>query len=60
MLEVNLFDWNEECYGRHVEVEFVAKLRDDEAFPSQEALRDQIAIDVSSARAVFAQRGEPA
>ncbi|NNM00592.1 MAG: bifunctional riboflavin kinase/FAD synthetase [Gammaproteobacteria bacterium] len=60
VLEVNLFDWNQECYGYHVQVEFVAKLRDDVAFPSQEALREQIAIDVSSARAVFAGRGEPA
>lgn len=53
-LEVHLFDWTAECYGAHIRVHFLHKLRDEQKFPSLEALRAQIARDAETARAWFA------
>ncbi|MCC6201791.1 MAG: bifunctional riboflavin kinase/FAD synthetase [Gammaproteobacteria bacterium] len=55
VLEVHLFDFAEECYGRFVEVEFVAKLRDDMKFESIESLRRQISADTVRAREVLCE-----
>ena len=54
VLEAYLFDFNEEIYGRHVQVNFLHKLRDEEKFAHLEALKQQIALDVENARAYFA------
>lgn len=53
-LEVHLFDFDEDIYGRHVEVEFVRKLREEQRFDSFDALQAQIRLDARQARAVFA------
>jgi riboflavin kinase/FMN adenylyltransferase len=53
-LEVHLFDFDEDIYGRHVEVEFVRKLREEQRFESFDALQVQIRLDARDARAVFA------
>jgi riboflavin kinase/FMN adenylyltransferase len=50
LLEVHLFDFNGDIYGRHVSVEFVHKLRDEQSFESLDALGQQIARDESAAR----------
>jgi riboflavin kinase/FMN adenylyltransferase len=50
LLEVHLFDFNEDIYGRHLQVEFVAQLRDERRFASFEALRQQIEHDSQEAR----------
>lgn len=50
LLEVHLFDFDEDIYGRHVSVEFVHKLRDEEHFETIEALKSQIARDAQVAR----------
>jgi riboflavin kinase/FMN adenylyltransferase len=52
-LEVHLLEFNGDLYGKELEVEFVAKLRDEIKFSSVEALRAQIQRDVAAARAVF-------
>lgn len=57
LLEVHLLDFNGEIYGRHVHVEFLKKLRDEERYASLELLRAQIARDVEQARACFRQIG---
>ncbi|MDR2219929.1 MAG: bifunctional riboflavin kinase/FAD synthetase [Methylobacillus sp.] len=49
-LEVHLFDFDRNIYGRHVRVSFLKKLRDEEKFPSLEALKRQIANDEKMAR----------
>jgi riboflavin kinase/FMN adenylyltransferase len=49
-LEVHLFDFDQSIYGRHLEVEFKLKLRDEKRFESFEDLRRQIALDASAAR----------
>lgn len=53
LLEVHLFDFNRDIYGRHVHVEFLKKLRDEERFDSLESLRRQIGIDAAQARSYF-------
>lgn len=53
LLEVYLLDYQGECYGARVQVEFIAKLRDERKFPSVEALAGQIAQDVRDAQEVL-------
>lgn len=52
-LEVHLFDFDADLYGRHLRVEFLCKLRDEQKYPSLERLRAQIAADVQDARRFF-------
>jgi riboflavin kinase/FMN adenylyltransferase len=49
-LEVHLFDFDRSIYGRHLEVEFKLKLRDEKRFDSFDDLRRQIALDAAAAR----------
>jgi len=51
LLEVHLFDFAGDLYGRHLEVEFRLKLRDERRFGSFEELKAQIARDSLAARA---------
>jgi riboflavin kinase/FMN adenylyltransferase len=53
LLEAHLFDFNEDIYGRHIEVEFVAKIRDEQRFPDLAALTRQIERDALTARRVL-------
>lgn len=50
LLEVHLFDFGRAIYGAHLEVELVAKLRDERRFASFEELRRQIQRDAAEAR----------
>ncbi len=54
VLEVFLFDFDGDLYGRAIEVEFVDYLRPDRRFASVEALKEQMAADVASARRILA------
>ncbi len=49
-LEVHLFDWTRDCYGAHIRVHFLHKLRAERRFDSLDALRAQIAADAATAR----------
>lgn len=60
LLEVHLFDFSAEIYGKHINVRFLHKLRSEMKFPGLEALRAQIAADVSEARKYFKHRGTEA
>lgn len=53
--EVHLLDFAEEIYGAELELTFAAKLRDEQKFPSLDALKAQIARDVAAARKLFAE-----
>jgi riboflavin kinase / FMN adenylyltransferase len=53
LLEVHVFDFSADLYGREIEVEFVAKLRDEEYFPTLEALVEQIDRDAAEARRIL-------
>ena len=45
LLEVHVFDFSGWLYGRELEVEFVAKIRDEEKFASLDALVQQMHQD---------------
>jgi riboflavin kinase/FMN adenylyltransferase len=49
-LEVHLFDFTGDLYGRNLDVQFVKHLRPEEKFASLEALRAQIDLDARAAR----------
>lgn len=50
LLEVHLFDFEGDLYGRRMAVEFVAKLRDEEKFDGLDALTNQMHEDARRAR----------
>ncbi|MDX1606603.1 MAG: bifunctional riboflavin kinase/FAD synthetase [Candidatus Competibacterales bacterium] len=52
-LEVHLFDFDDDLYGRHVSVEFTRRIRDERPFRSLDELRAQIDRDAADARAWF-------
>jgi riboflavin kinase/FMN adenylyltransferase len=52
-LEVHLFDFEGELYGETVDVQWVRRLRDVQAFPSREALAAQLERDRQAARATL-------
>jgi riboflavin kinase/FMN adenylyltransferase len=53
-LEVHLFGLDHEIYGEDLEVEFVARLREERRFGGLDALRAQIALDAEAAREMLA------
>ncbi len=54
LLEVHLFDFSQNIYGRHLEIEFHKRLRDERRFDSLEQLRRQIERDARAARKILA------
>lgn len=52
-LEVHVFDFADDCYGRHVRVELVRKLREDISFVSLQAMQEQLHQDAIDARAAL-------
>ena len=44
-IEVNIFDFNEDIYGEHLQIEFIEHIREDKKFNSLEELQFQLAID---------------
>jgi riboflavin kinase/FMN adenylyltransferase len=53
LLEVHLFDWTGDLYGRLVRVEFMKRLREERHYDSLDALTAQIDIDAQQARDFF-------
>lgn len=53
LLEVHLFDFAADIYGKYLQVSFLKKLREELRFDSFDALREQILVDASQARAFF-------
>jgi riboflavin kinase/FMN adenylyltransferase len=54
LLEVHLFDFNGDLYGRELEVEFVGWLRDTARFPNTDSMIRQMHLDAANARTVLA------
>jgi riboflavin kinase/FMN adenylyltransferase len=50
LLEVHVFDFSGDLYGRLIEVEFVEKLRDEAKFDSLDAMVAQMKLDAANAR----------
>jgi riboflavin kinase / FMN adenylyltransferase len=55
LLEVHVFDFAGDLYGRLIEVEFVAKLRDEAKFDSLDALVKQMQVDAAQARELLSR-----
>lgn len=55
LLEAHLFDFSGDLYGRHIEVEFVAKLRDELKFPDLPSLTAQMQRDADEARRILSE-----
>jgi len=53
LLEAHLFDFCQDLYGREIEVEFAAKLRDEARFATLEALTAQMRRDAADARRIL-------
>ncbi len=54
--ETHIFDFDRDIYGLDVRVEFIEMLREEESFPSVEALTDQIEKDCVLARKLHLER----
>ncbi|MFN6568960.1 bifunctional riboflavin kinase/FAD synthetase [Dendronalium sp. ChiSLP03b] len=52
-VEVHLFDWSDDLYGKKLAVQLVEFLRPEQKFPSLEALKTQIQLDCTVARKVL-------
>ena len=59
LLEVHFFDFDKDLYGQRLEVQFVAKLRDELNFESIDDLVVQMKSDEAEARACLAQATMP-
>ena len=57
VLEVHVFDFAREVYNKHMRLDFLHKLRDEEKYPDVETLTRQIALDVQNAKEWFKQNG---
>ena len=55
LLEAHLFDFAGDLDGRHIEVEFVAKLRDELKFPDLPSLTEQMHRDADDAREILSE-----
>lgn len=58
LLEVHIFDFAQNIYGRQVKVEFCKKLREEERFPNLDLLKEQMLQDAAQARDYFIKSGE--
>jgi len=52
-VEVNLFDFDSDIYGEHLELVFFRKLREEQKFDSLDALKEQLAKDKADTVAFF-------
>ena len=57
LLEVHIFDLDEDLYGEHLRVRFLEKLRDEEKYDGLPALQAAIARDARQAREFFLKHG---
>ncbi len=53
IVEAHLLDLDEDLYGEHLELVFVARLRGEQRFEGLDALRAQIALDVEAVRTLL-------
>ena len=54
IIEVNLFDFDGDLYGKHIRVHFIDRIRDEEKFNGLEALKAQLEQDREKAKQILA------
>jgi riboflavin kinase/FMN adenylyltransferase len=59
-VEVHLIDFNENLYGKHIRINFVKRLRDEQRFETLPELSTQIRKDISEARNILSVSGKHA
>ena len=59
LLEVHFFDFDEDLYGKRLDVQFVEKLRDELDFDNIDQLIEQMRRDEAMARAILARTERP-
>jgi riboflavin kinase/FMN adenylyltransferase len=52
-VEVHIFDFKKNIYGRHIEVVFVKKIRDEQTFSSVLLLKEQMEMDQKKAERIL-------
>ncbi|GBD11557.1 Riboflavin biosynthesis protein RibF [bacterium HR23] len=52
-VETYILDFTGDLYGRRLRLEFVRRLRDEQAFPTVQALVEQMARDIAQARSIL-------
>ncbi len=55
-VEAHLLDFQDDLYGKHLHLEFLARLRDEQRFPNVDALVSQIQADIQQARKILTLR----
>ena len=55
-VEAFLLDYHGDLYGRPIEIDFLARLRDIKRFDSADQLIDQMALDVQETRRIAGHR----
>ena len=58
-IEVNIFDFDKSIYGDKLQLEVLARIRDDASFPDMDALRQQLERDRLAALELLQAQGEP-
>jgi riboflavin kinase/FMN adenylyltransferase len=53
LLEVLIFDFDDDIYGSYITVHFVKRLRDERHFANLAAMQRQMRVDVDAARAAL-------
>ena len=53
LLEVHIFDFDRDIYGQYIQVDFVAKLREEERFPDLKSMQVQMHVDAAQAREIL-------
>jgi len=56
LLETHLFDFDGDLYGREIEVEFVARLREERKFDSLDLMVEQMHRDAAAARRILGMK----
>jgi riboflavin kinase/FMN adenylyltransferase len=57
ILEAHLFDFSGDLYGKHLRVQLIERLRDEQKFDGLSALKAQIAKDCEKAREILSKSG---
>ena len=53
VLEIHIFNFNENIYGQRLTVEFINKLREEKKFDNIDLLKEQILQDISQAKKIL-------
>ncbi len=57
VVEAHLLDFDQDIYGRHIEIEFLSFLRSEQKFAGPDALKEEINLDIAKARRYLNEHG---